>query len=109
MPTYQDEPKKMENLFPSTFAVHDPTWANVQTFLNTLCPSEECQMVLEKANEEDDQLCAETSNIQGRVDTVQAVPTVYPNWNVSDGVRGKLEHYQHCILAGLKRGVQRNF
>ena len=60
IPTYRDDPKRMENLFSSIFAAHNPTWSDVQNLLNMLLTSEECQTVLEKAREEANWLHTET-------------------------------------------------
>lgn len=88
IPTCRDDLKKMENLFLSIFAIHNPTWADEQNFLNTLLMSEEHHMVLEKAREEADQMHTDTPNNPLREDTVQVVPTADLNWNVNnDGDR----------------------
>ena len=50
--SYQDDPKKMENLFTSVFAPHHPNWADIQDLMNTFLTVEEHRLVLEKAHQE---------------------------------------------------------
>ena len=50
-PTYQDDPKKIENLFTSIFVTHDPNWANIKALMNTLLSPEEHRMTLDEAHQ----------------------------------------------------------
>ena len=93
MPSYRDNPKRMENLFINFFfATHTPTWTDVQSLLNILFTSEEHITVLDKAMEEVDQLHTVPGKLVREAARV-AVPAVDPNWDVNARDRLKVEHY----------------
>lgn len=88
IPTYRDDPKRMENSFPSIFATHNPTYTDVQNLLNILLTSEECHMMLKKTREEVTWLHAKTPNNSLRANAMMPIPTVKPSWNIIVGDRG---------------------
>lgn len=45
MPSYQDDPRNMENLFTYIFAVFHPNWADIQTLMCILLSPEERSMI----------------------------------------------------------------
>ena len=94
----------MEDFIISIFAIHHPTWADVQALLNILTVDER-QLVINKANEEAQ--CLHQENLNGTPNQVVAIPLKEPDWNPNARSLAFLEHYRKCILKGLKKGVLR--
>ncbi|XP_006870213.1 PREDICTED: zinc finger protein 77-like [Chrysochloris asiatica] len=63
----------------------------------------EHQLVLDKAQEEVQQLHNENPN--DTADLAAAIPLTKPHWNLNDGGLPLLNHYKKCILEGMKKGV----
>lgn len=109
MPTYRDDPIKMESLFASIFALHHPTWADIQILLNVFLTSEERSVVLKQARAEAEKMREQVPNSPVRALADVAVPAADPRWSPADrGDRDQLEHYRRCILRGLRNGVPKH-
>lgn len=106
MPPYLDDPIGMKNFFASIFAIHNPTWADIQTLLKFFLTPEERSLILEQARAEADKMHGEAPYNPVRALGDLAIPTTDPRWNPHDEWdRNRLEHYRSCILSGLKNGV----
>lgn len=106
MPPYLDDPIGMKNFFASIFATHNLTWADIQILLKFFLTPEERRQILEQARAEADKMHEEAPFNPVRAIGDLAVPTTDPRWSPHDAWdRNRLEHYQSCILKGLKNGV----
>lgn len=106
MPSYQDDPRKMERLFKGIFAVYHPNWAAIQVLLNSVLSPEERSMVLEKAREEAERLREIHPESPIRTSAEQALPGAEPGWDPSDpGDQARLDHYKDCLMIGLQKGA----
>lgn len=106
MPSYQDDPRKMERLFKGIFAVYHPNWAAIQILLNSLLSPEERSMVLEKAREEAERLREIHPESPIRTSAEQGLPGAEPGWDPSDpGDQARLDHYKDCLMIGLQKAA----
>ena len=106
MPSYQDDPRKMERLFTGIFAVSHANWAAIQVLMNTLLSPEERSMVLEKARQEAERLREIHPESPIRTSAEQALPGTEPGWDPSDpGDQARLDHYKDCLMIGLQKGA----
>lgn len=107
MPSYQDDPKEMENLFTFIFAFYHPNWADIQTLMLILLSPEERRMILEKTYEEAERLHELQPNNPIRTPAEQAIPRSEPGWDPNDpGDQARLNHYKECLIAGLQKGAK---
>ena len=106
MPSYQDDPRKMERLFKGIFAVYHPNWAAIQVLMNSLLSPEEHSMVLEKALQEAERLREIHPESPIRTSAEQALPRTEPGWDPSDPEdQARLDHYKDCLMIGLQKGA----
>ena len=106
MPSYQDDPRNMENLFTYIFAVFHPNWADIETLMSILLSPEECSMILEKVFQEAKRLLELKPNNPIRTPAKQAIPGTEPEWDPSDpGDQARLNHYKDCLITGLQKGA----
>ena len=80
MPSYQDDPRKMQRLFTGIFAVSPPNWAAIQVLVNILLSPEERCLVLEKARQEAERLHEIHPESPIRTSAEQALPGTEPGW-----------------------------
>lgn len=78
MPPYLDDPIGMKNFFASIFAIHNPTWADIQTLLKFFLTPEERSLILEQARAEADKMHEEAPYNPVRALGDLAIPTTDP-------------------------------
>lgn len=84
MPPYLDDPIGMRNFFASIFAIHNPTWADIQTLLKFFLTPEERSLILEQARAEAGKMHEEAPYNPVRALGDLAIPTTDPRWDPHD-------------------------
>lgn len=102
-PSYRYDPIKMTDLVTSIFATHHPNWADIQAFLNILLIRDEKRLVQDKASEEAQSI--HQQNPDGAPDPTRQIPLTEPNWDPNGDDMHLVEHYNRCILEGMREGV----
>ncbi|XP_061441646.1 uncharacterized protein LOC133364805 [Rhineura floridana] len=105
-PGLREDQDKHCQLWETIFASHQPTWADIQTLMNTLLSSEEKSLVLSQATALALEEQRQGGNAPGLA-PVHVLPTQEPRrWIQTPGIGApEITRYKRLILHGLKHAI----